>query len=525
MKLSLRTALLIWSMLMCGLISVYLGKELSWDLANYHYYGPFSYLRRGGLDFWPTTYVHQFINPTIDLLSYYLINNVRAISAEFILGMLSGINIFLLVLIAQLFLPKIKSSFYVAFLLAIFGLCGPTAIPGIGSFQNDNVIAIFVLTYVYLQLRALQMPKDNLWVMALAGFVLGLGVGLKLTATIFLLGGGMAILFLPAPLRIRLKTLSVLFAFSFFGIILIAGNWMLLLWEQYHNPLFPFFNKIFHAEQFAQINWRDTRFLPKDIWQTLFYPFYFAFDGKRIADGDFQDLRFPILYLLYLFVFLKWFWQKATTANDPLKRWLIFFFIFSYIIWQYYFSIARYMASLEMLAPLLIYLLLSELIVNGTQKIIATTMVFYSILFFLVPLPMVRAPWYQGDFFNVQLPKMVSEKKNALVFMTYTAYVMDIDPRPQTYLIASFPRHWRFVGVPFWHGEYLQDEQSAMLIKKMLTNYDGDIYLLTSQMTMPIFSRAMQQFGLRVDGECSPIISDRQKISNEEVSLCKAVSI
>src|SRR4029079_13454467 len=89
--------LLILCMLCGGYLAVFFGRELCWDLAHYHYYTPYAYLyNRYSIDYWPTSYLHQFLNPTIDFLTYGLINYLSPYRAVFILGALHGINLWLL---------------------------------------------------------------------------------------------------------------------------------------------------------------------------------------------------------------------------------------------------------------------------------------------------------------------------------------------------------------------------------------------------------------------------------------------
>ena len=161
--MTLNRFMLIFAMLLCGGISVYFGKELCWDLASYHYYNPFALLNaRHNIDYWPSSNIQQYINPAIDFLSYFLITYFTPFMSEFILGAIHGINLWLLFLIAQHFLQQEKFKYSLALLFALLGLYGPTTLPGIGSFQNDNLISIFVLAFVLLQLYSLENNKPLL---------------------------------------------------------------------------------------------------------------------------------------------------------------------------------------------------------------------------------------------------------------------------------------------------------------------------------------------------------------------------
>lgn len=514
-------------MLICGCLSVVFGKDLCWDIAHYHYYMPFAFLHaRQGIDFWPNSYIHQFINPTIDLLSYFLIHSFTPHMAEFILGALHGINAWLLWLIARLFLPA-RRSLLLAALLACLGMYGSTALPGIGSFQNDNLVSIFVLGFVLLQIKSIQYylmtNKLPMLLLLLSGLLLGLGFGLKLTAGIYIVGGLVSIFFLPLSPRDKIKWLLLVGIASTCGLLITAGHWMYMMWQQHHNPFFPFFNDIFHSQDFMPQHWRDERFLPKTLTQTLFFPFYFALDG-RTADAPFRDIRFPLVYFFFVLAGIQHWWRKRkTTVPQKMpssQAWLFVFFIFSYLAWQYYFSIARYLVVLEMLAPLVIYLLVRQLSPNRYLRFAVLFTTFYALIAFLTPIPMIRAPWYETSFFNVQLPPTVTNTTSATVLIAYTAYVLDNNPRPQSYLIPFFPATWRFIGIPFWHQRYLFENKVNDKIVAELHKREDNIYLLTSDLNMPALYQAALSFGLKPNGACENIFSDRQAVTHQETLLC-----
>lgn len=520
---------LLLAMLAGGLLSVIFGKELCYDLANYHYYGPYAYLHdRAKLDFWPNSYVLQYISPTIDFLTYFLINNFSSLVVTFLLGAIHGINFWLLFLIARLFLHG-NLKIPLAIVLATLGMYGPTAWPGIGSFQNDNLITIFILGFVFLQLIQLQyysvtsIFRKNLIIFS--GLLLGIGIGLKLTAGIFSVGVLLATLILPISLTDRIKLICLISISAALGMLLISGYWMLLMWQQHHNPFFPFFNNIFHSPDFSNINWRDKRFLPKNMWETLFYPYFFSWDG-RIADAPFRDFRFPIVYTLFVVVGIKYVWEKIQARYSQRRPvnlreyWLYAFFIFSYVFWQYYFSISRYIATLEMLAPLVIFLLLRQICKNPYAMSIILTTIFYTLFFFMAPIHMVRMRWYNDSFFNIKFPASIKHQTQAMVLMSFTSYVYDLDPRPQIYLIPFFPPKWRFVGIPFLHEKYDLDKNTADKIQLLIHGYRDKIYLLTTDLNMPELYRAAIKFNLIPDGSCERISSDRQKMTPYHVLLC-----
>jgi hypothetical protein len=385
----------------------------------------------------------------------------------------------------------------------------------------------------------------------LSGLILGLGFGLKLTAGIYVVGGMLAMMFIPLSMHKKIKLLFLCGIGIFIGTLITSGYWMLMMWNEHHNPLFPFFNHFFHSPDFSQTDWRDTRFLPKNIWQTLFYPFYFSMDG-RIADAPFRDFRFAVLYVLFVVAGIQFsrrlvvprlnseVRRPAACPRDPyllagsrgqaagrrtseLSRGttnLLLFFIFSYFIWQYYFSIARYLAPLEMLAPLMIYLLIRTLFKTPLPSASVTSIIFLGLFITLSPIPMIRAPWYETSFFNVKLPTFVTHTPAATVLIAYPAFVRNTDPRPQAYLIPFFPTDWRFIGMPLLNEKTLLDAKTIHTIRNKLAHSSQPFYLLTSDRNMPELYRAAQLFVLSPAGLCEKIFSDRQAVTHQQVLLC-----
>lgn len=496
------------SMLLGAVISVLYGKELNWDVAHYHYYGPYALLNnRDALDYFPPSYIHQYINPTIDFITYFFITYLSPFKAEALLGMLHGLNIALLYGIALVFIHDKPYRHLMAALLTFVGIYGPTVWSGMGSFQNDNLVAVFILFSLYWCLREKSLK--------LAGFVMGLGIGLKLTAGVYLIGIFAALITRPLTLKSRLHQLFVFGCFATLGLLITSGYWMFHQWQHYGNPLFPFFNEFFKSPDFALSNWRDLRFLPGDVITAIFFPFYF-WNGSN-DDAPSTDIRFAVLYLLALVFIATSIFKRKPLSREA--RFICIFFLVAYIVWEAYFSIARYLATLEMLTPIMLYVLTQQLPITTWKKVSLLVALLYTIAFMMTPRTSVRVWWYEGSFFNVVMPPVVKHTPKATVLISYTAYVNDLDPRPQTYLIPFFPKTWAFIGIPFWNKTFLRDPAS---LNNTLTRLAGDqpIFLLGPSLIMPNFYAAAKSMHLLPAGQCSVITSDRQAVTGQSVLLC-----
>lgn len=515
----LNYSVLIASMLIGALLSVWLGKDLNWDLANYHYYNPYALLHgRYTFDYWPAG-VHTFFNPTLDLLTYFLITHLPPLLIGFLLGALQGITIWLIFRLALLFLPPEENHPTFAVLLAGIGAYCPQFLTGIGTHFGDLNTGLLVLIAIYLQIKFFQAPQTQLRLLLASGLFCGMAVGLKLTTSFYLVGAGCALLISSTrPLREGFYWgMSAVF-----GIVLTGGYWMLFLWDKFHNPVFPFFNAIFHAPGFPLINWHDVRFLPKTLWQAIFYPAYFAWGSSKTDDIAYHDLRFLFAYILFLSVGVQWIWQKLKRKKVVWlreKKWFICFFLLSYLSWEVGFSYMRYAVILAMLTPLVIYLLFNQLMQRFLPKFILLTAIYYSIVLSVATATTERAPWDNRPYFGINIPTQILAQPRATVLLAVQDYQhMNDSPLSLAYLIPSFPAQWRFIGVPY----IVHSTQNTLApeLVKIIAQAAGPFYLLATEDVMPGLRALTQQLGMGSQGQCQVIPITRRIFCNKQVLLC-----
>lgn len=526
-------AILVLGMLLCGMVSLLLGKELSWDLAYYHYYNAFAYLNpRAQLDYWDNIYIHQYINPAIDLLTYFLIQSISPVWSAFILGAIHGINICLIYLVSKSLIQNHYSK-SIAVFLAFISINGPNALPEIGSFQNDSFISLFIFGHILLTFYAIRTTAFQtklIWIL-FAGVLLGMGAGLKLTAGLFIPASLFALLILRLGWQTTTLLLGSLLLGIASGMLLTSGHWMYQMWTAHGNPVFPFFNNIFQSPDFSPIHWRDHRFLPRSISEHILFPFLFSWDG-RSADVPFRDFRFSFIYILTLLSCIKLikysFFSKSQTQEREVKQnasiihlkwWFFSFYLFSYVLWQAYFSIARYIIALEMLAPLVIYLLTINLFTKFIWRVSVLSIIFVTLNFFMQPVSTPRMQEFGITYFNVQLPKSINEVDNALVLIAHPVPVINANPRPQSYLIPFFPHTWQFIGVPFIGNKFIYNSNVMTYIQHKIKPH-SPVYLLTTNFNLSAFLKVLPQFGLEKANTCEKVNSDRLSYTGENAWLC-----
>jgi hypothetical protein len=134
-----------------------------------------------------------------------------------------------------------------------------------------------------------------------------------------------------------------------------------MLWRHFHNPFFPLFGSIFPSIWVPPVNASDPRFLPRNSWQWLFYPFFWLNDQSFIVSEEkLKDPRFALAYLALAVRSCPIFW-RGTDRPSRMVLGLWGFFVVSYCLWLIGFSILRYAIALEVLSGILIWTALRPL--------------------------------------------------------------------------------------------------------------------------------------------------------------------
>ena len=100
------------------------------------------------------------------------------------------------------------------------------------------------------------------------------------------------------------------------GVALFAGYWFMRMDQVTGNPLFPYFNQIFHSPLALAASYRDTRFLPHDWLHAVLDPILFAIDWRVADDLPYTDIRVGLAYVLLIATGLMWLLRRRST--DPL---------------------------------------------------------------------------------------------------------------------------------------------------------------------------------------------------------------
>ncbi len=438
-----------------GLLTLHLGKDINWDLKNYHFYNAYAFLEnRLTYDIAPAQR-QTFLNPLLDVPFFILSDYLPSSYVGFIYGFLHGINLSLIFLIYWNLarLQSLVKKIIIGSLIVIVASTGPGFISELGGTMNDNLISVFILlSIVLLILAAKQMRvgrhKKGYLLLCLGGLIMGLAVGLKTTSSIYAIASGLLLPLLFDTKNIKIKTFLLYLVMGGIGFVLINGFWMGKLYLEYGHPLFPFYNNTFQSSAVAPVAFMDKRFLPKSLFEYLTWPIVASLDSFRVCELKFSDFRFAFLYIFLIFYFLT-FVQKGITNQDDkipasqenllfdwrMTNFLLAFFISSYIVWMVSFSIYRYAIPLELLVPLGILIVLDRIIKNRNTIILILIITLLVGIVGYQDFDWGRTGW-STPYIRVDTSQFESEDEGLVIMLGY---------EPISYVIPDFPKSFRFV--------------------------------------------------------------------------------
>jgi hypothetical protein len=485
-----------------GWWAVSMGQSNNWDLRNYHWYNGWAWLHgRGGLDL-AAAQAQSWFNPLLPAALYLLLSSLKPWLGTFLLGCLQGLNLLPLHRIALHLLPAawLQRRRWLALAVALVGATGANQRGELGATFGDNLVSLPLLCAVAL-LLGLQ-GRDRARALG-AGALLGLAVGLKLTAAPIAAGIALAAPLLAAgdarPWRARLHLLLLLGFSSLAAFLLVNGHWMLALYREFGNPLFPLFGGLFGGDFVPPGELRDNRWLPRSTLQWLFYPLVWAQQPRLVSELWFLDLRVPLLFLTLLALPLWWRRAAAAQAQPRALAFLLLALALAYAAWLPLFGYYRYLVVLEMLAPLVIAIALSAVPARVHFAALCTVLLLLGLA--TRPARWGRARSYADQYVQVQLPARAQTPGALVVFG---------GGEPLAFMAPSFPAGTRFVRIlGNLMGPPLPEWALDRTARTRIQAHTGPLLLLAVDIPGAPLREALQRQQLRlVDGSCEPADSN-----------------
>lgn len=462
--------------LLCGgLLSTYLGKEADYDLLNYHLYNPWAFLHgRLLVDGFPASLQSSF-NPIVDIPFYLAAKSLPDYITVFLTGMPIGFALYVIWDLLGVLDPERSIWHWVnRALTCVLAVSGAACLSQANSQTNEILVSTLALLGVSLCIRATIDGHNINRTLIKAGLSLGLAAGLKLTGLVPVLAVSLS---LPALMYGGLgmrRALTVLAPSIVIGFLLSAGPWMLKLYIDFHNPLFPFFNSVFHSPLLDRDSMKDLRFLPENGWKVLEFPLFGAFVKNQLhSEIAMRDPRLLIGSLISLFWLVQIPWKRLKgeqlDTSAPIQLFLAMTFVLGYVVGMSFFGIYRYMIMQEFLVAIMAFMVLAKLLTERRiAKAIGLTSIIYAGCFALTVVPQWGSVDATGDrYFHTVLPRLPNG-----------AMVIDITPNPIGYLLPQWPGHPPVVNPNSALTRPGLNEPIQHILTHRIYSNKGPIYLL-----------------------------------------------
>jgi hypothetical protein len=503
-----------------GLLSVILGPDNYWDLRFYHLYGPWAYLHGRYLyDIGPAQ-EEGFLNPVADFLLYGLISsplNDMPRLVAFIMGAVHGINAAIIFAIAcHVIRPPGQGECWAlrgaAFLM---GASGAGFISLLGTCSNDLTTSLFVLGSLLALLKAADpQGKAKSWPrFTAAGLSAGIGIGLKYTSGMFV--PGLGILGIIAALR--QKTIGGLIAFAVsavLGLLLVAGYQMLTLWNDFHNPFFPYFNQIFRSPYFEPTAIVEDRFQVHGFRQLIAFPFYWTkVASYMVVEPLFCDWRGAVAYVAMAFGGVAFAVRRLAgrqhNGSAPTRSLgLVFVFVaVSYVTWALASGYYRYVIPIEMLTGVVTMGALVWLFRDARLRIAAA-----AVLVSVAAVTTVYPDWgrrpYGDRYVDVRVPPLPDD-----------SIVLLATGEPVSYFIPFANPKAKYVGIENNYLRLSQNNKLAAEVREVMRTPGRPKFLLNvDELDREKWNDLLKQFGLQLSASpCEPI---RSNLPPHALSLC-----
>ncbi|MDE1900104.1 MAG: hypothetical protein KGI37_00475 [Alphaproteobacteria bacterium] len=523
---ALAVALLILAPLMYGALAVALGQDANWDLRNYHFYNAYAFLNdRYGRDILPAQ-IPTFYNPLLDVPFFLAATHWPARLVGFLLGCVQGLNFVLLFFIAHatLIVPNPRHKVVVCAALAGLGVLGGEGIALVGTTFGDNIVSIGFLLSAALVARHIESlaigPARRAFILALFfGVPAGLMMGLKLPGVIYCAGLCGGFLFASGT---AMRRVMLCFAFGLgiiAGVAVTYGDWGWFLYSHYGNPVFPYFNNVFHSPLEGAGNVEDTQYVPHGWRDILTLPFVFAHNPWRVGEIAWRDWRLPILYVvLPVAVFLRLFFGRNRAASDRIAapyaaRYLIAAFALSYAAWVALFAIYRYAVTMEMIAPLLIVLAVGMLPLKVTTRGLVAAFILAAVTASIQPGDWHRRATWTAHYVEAKIPAL-GDTSDLMILMA--------SDEPYSHLVPEFPANISFIRV---QSNFASPEQGFGIDKVMQARIDahfktgGRFMALLPPWRMDQGAAALRAFGLTLETQNCQTVTDIL-YDNTAMKLC-----
>lgn len=434
--------------------ALWAGKDLNWDLINYHFYAGFSVFNdRLDQDFFPAT-SPSYLVPYAYAPLYLMVHAgwddriIVALLALMAVPALWGTwEIGARLAPASIYEDR-RTRLAVAYASALLAFLCPVFLLQLGSSFIDAPTAALVIWGYLFVLRAL--PHGDWRPVALGAALLGIAAAFKQTNVLFALAGTV-LLFGTTRHLVRRFVVYVLAGLSV-GVA-VLGPWAWMLYKEFGNPLFPSLNQYFRSPA-APIDGGGSihyRFIPDSLSEALLRPLWMMSPESGVyTEPPAPDARFMALFLLLAVAFGVICWriwrlkrvslqQDSGGASASLLA-LTAVFLVSWVLWLMLSGNGRYFIAMALLTGPLIAGWIFFISANFRWRVYSLGAVVMVTTALAVMGSMVRwspVPW-SGRYFDVRVSSPLKESP---------ALFISLDTQPFAFIAPFLHRDSSFVSI------------------------------------------------------------------------------
>ncbi|WP_217497464.1 glycosyltransferase 87 family protein [Trinickia violacea] len=467
--------------LLFGLISLWLGQDSNWDLGNYHRYNAFALLDgKVGIDLAPAG-MQSYFNPLLDVPYYLMTKYWPAPLVGFVMGVVHGLTFVLVLGIAKAVCSELRDEdrYRVPLFLAAAGVLTVNFLSGLGNSMGDDTTALFVLASMLTVVR--QWGELGVWpsravrAMVVAGMLVGAGAGLKLTNATYAVALCASLYVVSGSLWTRIRIAFVFGVGVLLGMAVTGGYWFWTMWHTFGNPLFPQFGSTFPNPLASAGGVADTSWLPKNVRETLLWPFIISLNSLRAGQVRLHQIVWPVAYVLFVWWAIKALISvsrreaPARSAPSPSPgAYVLACVAIGFVVWMKLFSIFRYIVAIEVLTPLAIWLLLNRVLSEAAARRWASYVIVAAsaVALFGGVQTWGHEPW-ASQAFSVDVPRFDDP-------LHTTVLVVDQQPT-YGWVVPAFPPSIAFVSVK---GSFPEGSGYAARVRQIIDSRGGPTYAL-----------------------------------------------
>jgi len=516
------------------LINYALGKEMAWDLLNYHLYAGFSAVHDRFVQDYFAAGPQGYLNPYAYVPFYALVaSGLPAIVVASVLAALHSIILWLTFELAVTVSPSGTPARRAAFATSAVALAAlnPVLLQQLGTSFADITTGELVLGGWLLLATAVRTPSAPKILAAAA--LLGVATALKLTNAVHAVSAAVVLFFLPLPFTRKLRFASAYLIALGLSFALLAAPWAYHLEKAFGNPFFPLLNNIFRSPEFTTEPLRHLRFVPSTLPEALWRPFAML-DPWFMVHEELRapDSRYALLLILTGLLVLRPLWKPrspvpagravaqasgARTADPPADPRVLTAlgcgFTVDWVLWLIGSGNSRYFLPLACVAGVLVIGLVFNLFCKWSKvRNYVLAAIFATQALQVVMGAKLRwdaAPW-NDKWFEVTVPEALTRYP--------TLYLM-IEVRSNSFLAPYLPLDSGLIDIL---GSYPSEPTGAngTRVEALIKRYAPHVRLLVTgerlygdaerrAPTVSGINSALQGFHLQVDTNDCPTIAVR----------------